>query len=100
MNNSKNIRLVQGSVESSEKTEETTDKDVTTTEETTKEKPKTVKEIILNAVKEQPMISVKELAELCGLSSHGVQYHINKLKKAGVIRHVGATKAGRWEIIS
>ena len=87
-------------IKSSEKTEEIIDKDVTTAKETTKEKTKTVKETILNAVKEQPMISVKELAELCGLSSHGVQYHINKLKESGVIRHVGATKAGRWEIIS
>ena len=70
-----------------------------TIKETTKEKVASPKETILNAIRERPGISVKELAELCALSPHGVQYHINKLKESGVIRHVGPTKAGRWEIL-
>ncbi|MBF0234031.1 MAG: putative DNA binding domain-containing protein [Desulfamplus sp.] len=70
-----------------------------TTKETIKEKAASTKETILNAIRERSEISVKELAELCALSPHGVQYHINKLKQSGVIRHVGATKAGRWEIL-
>ena len=32
------------------------------------------------------------------MSVHSVQHHVNKLKGAGVIRHVGPTKAGRWEV--
>ncbi|NTW99860.1 MAG: winged helix-turn-helix transcriptional regulator [Geobacteraceae bacterium] len=71
-----------------------------TIKETIKEKPKTAKEIILLAIKEKPSISVKELAELCGLSTPGIQYHINNLKNAGLIRHVGATKAGQWEVLT
>jgi len=34
------------------------------------------------------------------MSIHSVQHHINKLKDAGAIRHVGSTKAGQWEIIN
>ena len=70
-----------------------------TIKEITKEEAASPKETILNVIRERPGISVKELAGLCGLSPHGVQYHINKLKESGVIRHVGATKAGRWEIL-
>jgi ATP-dependent DNA helicase RecG len=70
-----------------------------TTKETAKEKAAPPKETILNAIREHPGFSVKELAELCALSPHGVQYHINKLKESGMIRHVGPTKAGRWEIL-
>ena len=58
------------------------------------------KEIILHAIKEKPTCNVKELAELCGISSAGIQYHINNLKKSGLIRHVGATKTGQWEVLT
>ena len=33
------------------------------------------------------------------MSVHSVQHHINKLKEIGFIRHVGPTKAGRWEVV-
>ncbi len=83
-----------------ENAKETPNKHQKTIKETIKEKPKTTKEIILLAIKEKPTSSIKELAELCGLSSPGVQYHINNLKHAGLIRHVGATKTGQWEVLT
>jgi len=33
------------------------------------------------------------------MSVHSVQHHTNKLKEIGFIRHVGLTKAGRWEVV-
>jgi ATP-dependent DNA helicase RecG len=57
------------------------------------------KEVILAALKEQPSISIRALAVQCQMSIHGVQHHVNKLKDAGVIRHVGPTKGGRWEVL-
>jgi predicted ArsR family transcriptional regulator len=41
----------------------------------------------------------KLLAQRLSISENGVKYHLNKLKAAGRIRHVGPTKAGRWEVI-
>jgi predicted HTH transcriptional regulator len=29
----------------------------------------------------------------------GVKYHLDRLRKAGRIRHVGPTKKGRWEVL-
>jgi ATP-dependent DNA helicase RecG len=55
--------------------------------------------VILAALKKQPSISIRELAIQCGMGIHSVQHHINKLKAADKIRHVGPTKAGRWEVI-
>jgi len=34
-----------------------------------------------------------------GISEDGIKYHLDKLKAAGKIRHLGSTKAGRWEVI-
>ena len=41
----------------------------------------------------------RELAEHIGLSVDGIKYHLDKLRAAGIIRHVGPTKAGQWEIL-
>ena len=57
------------------------------------------KEVILAALKKQPSISIRELSVQCDLSAHSAQHHINKLKELGVLRHVGPTKAGRWEMV-
>jgi ATP-dependent DNA helicase RecG len=67
--------------------------------ETSKKPQRNPKELILAALKEQPAISISELAVQCRMSVPSVQHHVNKLKEAGVIRHVGATKGGRWEVI-
>jgi ATP-dependent DNA helicase RecG len=68
--------------------------------ETPKKPQRRPKEVILTALKKQPSISVRELAVQCGMSIYSVQHHINKLKETGLIRHVGSTKAGRWEVIN
>jgi ATP-dependent DNA helicase RecG len=68
--------------------------------ETPKKPQRNPKEVILSVLKEQPSLSIRELAVQCEMSIHSVQHHINKLKEAGVIRHVGSTKAGHWEVKS
>jgi DNA-binding Lrp family transcriptional regulator len=45
--------------------------------------------MILNILKEQPFLSIREIADQSGMSVHSVQHHINKLKETGEIRHVG-----------
>jgi ATP-dependent DNA helicase RecG len=46
-----------------------------------------------------PDISQQELAAALGLTREGIKYHLNKMKRAGVIRHVGPTRGGRWEVV-
>jgi ATP-dependent DNA helicase RecG len=68
--------------------------------ETLKKPQRNAKEVILSVLKKQPSLSIRELAVECEMSMYSVQHHVNRLKEAGVIRHVGSTKAGRWEVIN
>ena len=54
---------------------------------------------ILELLKTNPDATRQQLAAQTGLSADGVKYHLNKLKTAGRIRHVGSTKSGYWEIL-
>ena len=65
-------------------------KDSTTTKTTTK---------ILNAIRENPKISRKQLAQICGLTSDGIDWNLKQLRDKGVVRRVGSTNGGHWEII-
>lgn len=53
---------------------------------------------IIRLMGEQPSITVKMIAQQLGLSVGGVRYHINKLKKDGVVEHIGSSKKGTWVI--
>lgn len=59
----------------------------------------TTRERILMLLKAEPRITRRLLAERIGITPSGVKYHLAKLRKAGIIRHVGPTKAGRWEVL-
>jgi ATP-dependent DNA helicase RecG len=50
-------------------------------------------------LKNDPSLTRRKLAEHVGLTPDGVKYHLNKLREKGIIRHVGATKKGYWEIL-
>ncbi len=54
---------------------------------------------IINAIDENPKISQTELAEKINVSTDSIKYHLNKLKKAGIIKRVGADRGGHWELI-
>ena len=65
-------------------------------EETTQ---KTTQKII-DLIKENKNISRKELAEkIDNITEDGIKYHLNKLKKQGVLKRIGPDKGGYWKII-
>lgn len=67
-----------------------------TTQETAQE---TAQEKIIACLKAMPGITRKQLAAKVGLSESGVKYHLEKLKAAGKIYHVGPTKSGIWQVV-
>ena len=96
------------------KTRETTQEDRETTQqlaETTQEtgdatqeggsKPDSMptRDRILAHLQSDPTLTRAALATLVGVTPAGVKYHLDKLRRAGRIRHVGPTKKGRWEIL-
>ena len=56
-------------------------------------------EEIIKIIAENPHISANEMAEKLNLTVDGVRYHLNKMRKAGLIRYEGSTKLGQWVIM-
>jgi predicted HTH transcriptional regulator len=54
---------------------------------------------VLSAVRENSNITADEIAPIISKSARTVQRHLDGLQKKNVIRRVGSTKAGHWEII-
>ena len=63
----------------------------------TQETALTPQERICRLLQSEPRLTRRELAERLSLTPDGVKYHLEKLKAAGRIRHVGPTKDGRWK---
>ena len=53
----------------------------------------------MNLIKENPTIKTVELAEKLSITKKGVEWQLKQLRDDGLLRHVGATKNGHWEII-
>ena len=60
---------------------------------------RTTQERIPALLEADPRLTRRLLAERLGITVDGVEYHLDRLRAAGTIRHVGATKAGRWEVL-
>ena len=89
-----------------EATETPTDTTETTTEtpadttETTTETPADTTETILKIISNNPKVTAKELASVCGITEDGVTYHIKKLKQRGrLIRIGGSRNGGEWKVV-
>ena len=54
---------------------------------------------ILDILKEHPQAGRKEIAEILGdITEEGVKYHLEKLKKEGILNRIGPDKGGCWKI--
>jgi ATP-dependent DNA helicase RecG len=62
-----------------------------TTEKTT--------EKILKAIRNNPFVTNKEMAQICGITVDGVYWNTRKLKSQGRIRRIGGDKGGCWEVV-
>lgn len=58
------------------------------------------KDRVIALIKEDKTIATPELAVRLGISVKGVEYHLNRLKKDEIIKHVGPTKSGYWKILA
>ena len=53
----------------------------------------------IQAMRENPSITVKELSFMIGISERAIWKNIAKLRESGTIRHKGADSAGEWEVL-
>ena len=65
----------------------------------TQETSKSTQEMILDEIRKHPFTTRQQLAKVIGITPDGIKKQLEKLKKANLIKHVGPTKGGHWEII-
>ena len=53
---------------------------------------------IIDIIRENPTISINELAQLVGVSIKTIRTTLNKLKQMGQIERIGPDKGGYWQI--
>ena len=71
-----------------------------TREEKTREKTrKKTREKVLNLIKQDPQITIVQIAAKLDISPKGVEWQLSKLKTDGIIHRVGADNGGYWEIV-
>ncbi|ERJ57683.1 MarR family transcriptional regulator [Sphingobacterium paucimobilis] len=56
-------------------------------------------ERILQEIIKNKYTTVEKLSAAVGINSANIQKNIKKLKDAGLIKHIGPTKGGHWEVI-
>lgn len=54
---------------------------------------------ITRLMRENPRITIKEIAQRLDVSVRGVKYNINLLKENGRIERRGSTKSGTWVVL-
>ena len=50
-------------------------------------------------MKENNKITRDELAIIVGVSANAIKQHLANLKKDAIIKRVGSTKSGYWEVL-
>ena len=56
-------------------------------------------EKIIQLINNEPHLTRHQLAQRLSLTPDSVKHHLQKLKTAGRIEHVGSTKAGYWRVL-
>ena len=69
------------------------------TQESAQETSKSTQEMILDEIRTHPFTTRQQLAKVIGITPDGIKKQMEKLRKANLIKHVGPTKGGHWEII-
>jgi predicted HTH transcriptional regulator len=55
---------------------------------------------IIDIITKNNLVTISELAKILGITYKGIQYHINAMKKEGIITRVGSRKTGYWSILA
>jgi len=71
-----------------------------TTRKTVEKTTQNTTQKIIEIIREDPFISRRQLASRIGsISEDGIKYHIEKMKKKGILKRIGPAKGGHWEVV-
>ncbi len=103
MNMFRNTELIQVKSECIQNNENSGEKKQGETKEKLRRKTKEkkqgeTKEKIIKLMKDNPVITYKEIMEELSLSRSGVEYAVRKLRETGRVERIGADKGGSWKV--
>ena len=93
------IGISWNNAESTQEIQQSTQETQQSTQEIQQSSQQTTAERIIEEIRKHPFTTREQLAKVIGITPDGIKKQLDKLKKDGKIRHVGATKKGHWEII-
>jgi len=70
--------------------------EIKTTQETTQE---TTRDKIVKLLKQNSRYTKKDLMDILNKGDSTIKEHLNRLKRDGIIKRIGSTKAGYWEVV-
>ena len=68
------------------------------TRENTREKDGDIQEKIIDLIRENPHITIPQIADTLSITKNSANHHVRMLRKNGIIEHCGSTKRGYWKI--
>ena len=99
MQNGSNIATIENSSGYQRKVEKLPEKQEKLPEKSGNTTRETVKEEIIRLMKEYPEITAKEMAIQLHVTEDGIRFHIKNMKKEGILKRIGSTKKGEWEVL-
>ena len=54
---------------------------------------------ILDAIRNDPAVTIPQLAVLLDVTERTIERSIAELRKAGVLRRIGGKKGGKWDVV-
>lgn len=92
------INLYRNTEDSKLQTNQETNQELPTDQETSQEYKEKAsnRKIVMEAIRNNPSITQKQLESITGLSRSGVRYILRKLQEENILQRVGATKKGQW----
>ena len=70
-----------------------------TTQTTTQTKLSQEAKTILQIISQNPDMTQNEIAEKLGWKINRVKYHVNKMRQQNIIKRVGTSHKGHWEVV-
>ena len=91
-------QIIQNTTQGTTQVTQNTTQD-TTQEELHIEKMSTEDKQVLKIVKQHPNMTQKEIAAELGWKVDRVKYYLSKMKRQNMIRRVGTSQKGHWELV-
>jgi len=57
------------------------------------------RERIIRLISSSPSITTTQMAAALGINRSALSKHIKRMQEAGIIRHIGPSKGGHWEVV-